>query len=503
MTPVQTTCGLVEGISRESHAAYYGIPFAASAAEKDRFRAPAPPPAWDGVRETFTPGLASPQTSHAIPGFAASGPQGEDCLSLNAFTPAADGAARPVLFWIHGGGFTHGAGSDLLYDGGPLAVRGDVVVVTINYRLGALGYLYLRAHLPAEALAVNAGQLDMIAALHWVRDNIAAFGGDPANVTIFGESAGAAAVGTLLAMPAAKGLFHKAILQSGTGRAIDPERAARVTGMLLDELGLGQEPAGILTRPVQEILAAQAATAGKAQRELGLAFGPVLDPQTLPRLPFDAIAAGVAADIPVLIGTNRDEVKLFNASIRRDEIDDTTLETSVAASLRHCTPAAARELAGHYRQSRTARGLLHTNLDILDAVQSDARFRVGALRMALAQAAQQPMTFVYLFTHESPARRGALGSCHALEMPFVFGTLSAPTQDRFAGTGPAVERLSHEMMDAWISFARTGSPAHEGIGPWPAYDADTRPTMVFDTRRSAITPDPFSSEREAIEPFVA
>lgn len=498
MTIVETSAGRLDGLQRDGHLAFLGIPYAASAGGANRFRAPQPVDPWPGVRDAHEFGLAARQSSHPIPGFAASGPQDEDCLNLNVYTPATDDGRRPVLFWIHGGGFTHGSSGEFLYNGGPLAQRGDVVVVTINYRLGALGYLYLGQHLPEEGLAANMGQLDQVAALRWVQENIANFGGDPDNVTIFGESAGAAAVGTLLSMPAAKGLFHKAILQSGSGRATAPDVAAGIVDQMLAELGL--EPSSVrelLTVPADKIVEAQGAVVAR-NRAQGLMLGPVREPHTLPEVPYQAVAAGSAANIPVLIGTNRDEVKLFAASVRRDPIDDEELVKSVQAALGGKPENDALALVEVYRASRRARRLPDSNLDILDAISSDARFRINALRLALAQREHQEQTFVYLFTYESPARRGALGSCHALEMPFVFGTTDAPTQDRFAGTGPDVERLSVNMMDAWISFARTGDPSHDGIGQWSPYDADSRPTMIFD-RESGIESDPFREEREAIE----
>ncbi|MCC6387134.1 MAG: carboxylesterase/lipase family protein [Dehalococcoidia bacterium] len=502
MTIVQTTYGALQGIQREGHLAFMGIPYAAAPAGALRWRAPQPSAAWTGVRDANAIGLAAPQTSHPIAGFAASGPQDEDCLNLNVFTPAADGAQRPVLFWIHGGGFTHGAGYEPLYNGGPLATRGDVVVVTINYRLGALGYLFLGDILPGQGLVANAGQRDQVAALEWVRDNIAAFGGDPGNVTIFGESAGAGAVGTLLAMPAARGLFHKAILQSGTGRASDRATARTLAEAMLAELGLDAASAGkILELPAAAIVDAQTAVAAKAARTGGPRFGPVIDGESLPEQPLAAVRSGAAAGIPVIAGTNRDETKLFAATMRREEPDEAGLAAGIRATVPRAGDADAAALIAAYRASRTAKGLPATNLDIQDAIDSDVRFRVGAMKLALAQRSHQPASYVYLFTHTSPARRGSMGSCHALEMPFVFGTLDAPTQDRFAGTGAEVEGLSRNMMDAWLAFARTGNPAHEGIGEWPAYDDASRPTMIFD-RQCGLASDPFGEERQALQPFV-
>lgn len=502
MTTVTTTRGAVAGATREGHSAYLGIPFAAPPGGDGRFRAPRPLSSWQGVRQATEWGKAARQTSHPIPGFAASGPQDEDCLYLNVFTPAADGKRRPVLFWIHGGGFTHGTAAEPLYDGGPLATRGDVVVVSTNYRLGALGFLHLEDHLPGRGLSANTGLLDLVAALEWTRENVDRFGGDPANVTIFGESAGAAAVGTLLAMPAAKGLFHKAVLQSGTGRALDREGGKRVAQLVLDELGFGAEPEKILDVPADRIIEAQTAVAAKLGRAGGPLYGPVIDGVSLLKQPIQAIRDGDAAAVPIMLGTNRDESKLFAATMRREQPDEDGTLRVIGAVLPKASPEQLAALLGVYRKSRAEKALPTSNLDMIDAVQSDVMMRINAGKMAAAQVKHQPNTYLYLFTYASPARGGSLGSCHALEMPFVFGTTGAPTQDKFAGTGPAVEQLSANMMDAWLSFARSASPGHEGIGPWPAFDASARPTMVFDLA-CGVQPDPFGEERRAIEPLLS
>ncbi|HMO54083.1 MAG TPA: carboxylesterase/lipase family protein [Tepidiformaceae bacterium] len=501
MAIVETTLGKIEGTGEGGHQRYLGIPFAAPPVGPLRFKAPQQATSWEGVRPAKEWEKAARQTGHPIPGFAASGPQHEDCLYLNVYTPAADGRRRPVLYWIHGGGFTPGTAAEPLYDGGPLAERGDVVVVSINYRLGAFGYLWLGDHLPDAGLSANCGQLDAIAGLEWVRDNIAAFGGDPENVTIFGESAGAASVGTLLAMPAAKGLFHKAILQSGAGRAASRERGKEIAGMVLAELGLADNPAGILSVEADKLLEAQTSVAMKAGRAGGPLYGPVVDGVTLFEQPYAAVKAGSSAHVPVIIGTNRDETKLFAATMRREEIDDATLAKAVAAAVPKASSEQVATLIETYRGSRKAKGVAHSNLDIMDAINTDAGFKHNSVRLALAQREHQSDTYVYLFTYESPARGGSLGACHALEMPFVFGTTKAPTQDRFAGSGPDVEQLSENMMDAWISFARTGKPGHEGIGAWEPFDAARRPTMVFD-RHSGLENDPYGEERRAVEALV-
>ena len=488
---VTTTSGRVSGIARDKHLVFLGIPYA----KAKRFAAPEAPDSWSGVRRADTIGLAAPQTVHPIPGFSASGPQGEDCLNLNVFTPATDSKRRPVMFWIHGGGFTAGAGYEPLYNGRSLAVRGDVVVVTINYRLGALGFL----RLPEIGAHGNQGLLDCIAALRWTRDNIRAFGGDPEQVTIFGESAGSAAVCCLLGMPAARGLFRRAILQSGAGRAAKPEAADKIADATLRQLSFDRSKASELSKlDAQKIVEAQAAVLERVATGFGRGFGPVQDPKVLPAEPLQMIRDGAAKAIDIVIGTTRDETKRF-VPLKRDPIDDETLAKAICANLPNANDASARKLAETYRASRKSNGLPTDNLDMLDAVETDVRFRIPSLRLALAQRAAGGNAYVYLFTHASPARRGTLGACHALELAFVFGTLDAPTQDRFAGTGPDVERLSRDMMDAWLAFSQTGDPAAKAVGAWSNYDDRQRPTMVFDTRASRQENDPFGDERRALE----
>ena len=492
---VDTTYGRLEGNQFDLHQEFLGVPFAKPPTGTRRFCAPEPMEPWTGVRSATAFGHSAIQGTHPIPGMAASGPRDEDCLYLNVYTPAADNAKRPVMFWIHGGGFVLGSGSEPLYNGAPLAQRGDVVVVTIHYRLGALGYLHLGDHGgKAWGATANAGQLDQIAALHWVRDNIETFGGDAGNVTVFGESAGSAAVATLLAMPAANGLFRRAILQSGAANLLgNAESAARVTSALLEKLGIaGSDATPLRTLPAEAILEAQLAVSG----QLGLGgFVPIVDGMTVPVNPLEAVANGSARNIEVVIGTNRDEMKLFNVSTNRKPLDDAALIERVRLILGRRGAQHAADVVAVYRRSREGR-LPATNLDLLDAIQSDAQFRIPSIRLAEAQRTHQSRTFMFLFVWESPARRGALGACHALELPFVFGTLDAPTQDRFAGTGPAVRELSSQMMDAWLAFARGGDPSHSGIGTWLPYDHNRRATMLFGAQ-CELADAPFEGERAA------
>jgi len=484
---VETSYGKLRGLRHARHLAFLGVPYARPPIGELRFRAPTAPAAWKGTRDALTPSCAAPQDPLAAPGFKASGPESEDCLYLNVYTPASDGARRPVMFWIHGGGFSHGAGTQPSYDGGALVERGDVVVVTINYRLGALGYLYLGEHGGKEwGAATNAGQLDQIAALRWVRDNIAAFGGDPAQVTIFGESAGAVAVSTLLAMPEAQGLFSKAIAQSGTANRLgNTDSASAFTASYLKELGIADgDPHKLRSVSVEALL--------RAQGPRGQ-LSPIVDGRSLPQRPISAVREGFARAIPLLVGTNRDEQKLY-VPVNRPALDDAELERQVRAQLPRNAAGRAAHAIAVYRASRVARGLPSSHGDIADAVATASRFRIPAIRLCEAQCLQQPRTFLYQFDWESPARRGALGACHGVEIPFVFGTLGAANNARFSGAGPDAERLATLVMDAWLAFAKRGEPSHPELGPWPAYDASTRSTMIFD-RTSRAERAPFEEER--------
>jgi para-nitrobenzyl esterase len=306
-------------------------------------------------------------------------------------------------------------------------------------------------------------------------------------------------VAALLAMPAARGLFHRAIAQSGAAyRLGDRESGSRLCDTFLKALELEPgDAAKLRDLPVEAIVEAQTRIVAKLRLEgEGLAFAPICDGSTLPQPPLEVVRAGGAAEIDLIAGTNRDEAKLFNAMIgRRSPLDEEQLLKLVRASLPARAADGAEALIHTYRSSRKGR-LPSENTDILDAIQSDARFRIPATRLVEAQRPHQPNSFLYLFCWESPARRGALGACHALELAFVFGTLDAPTQDRFAGSGPDAERLAHQMMDSWIAFARTGDPGHSGIGSWPAYEAGQRSTLVFD-RTSEVISAPFDEERAA------
>jgi para-nitrobenzyl esterase len=274
----------------------------------------------------------------------------------------------------------------------------------------------------------------------------------------------------------------------------DVETGAKLAARVLEKLGIAEHDAAkIRAVSADDILKAQLALATTG---MGLPFAPIVDGKTVPINPLDAVASGVAREIEIIIGSNRDEAKLFNAGAPREPIGEQKLIERVQRLLPKRAAARASDLVGAYRRSREALRLPATNLDLLDAIQGDEMFRIPSIRLAEAQRPHQSRTHMYLFTYESPARRGALGACHALELPFVFGTLDAPTQDKFAGTGPVVQRLSTNMMDAWLNFARGGDPSHAGIGTWRAYDANERATMVFG-RDCALQSAPFDDERRA------
>ena len=474
---VETSYGRVAGRRADGVDVFLGIPFAAPTGGANRFRAPRAPEPWTGVRDADAAGDAAPQVAldaGVLPGMEV-GAQSEDCLSLNVYTPAADGGRRPVMVWIHGGAFAIGSGSQSIYDGRALARRGDVVVVTIHYRLGALGFLDLAARFGEEAAeSSNLGLRDQLAALAWVRENIAAFGGDPDDVTLFGESAGAMSVGALLGCPAARGLFRRAILQSGAAHCVHArEDAARVLDRFLHELG-ETELAALRAAPLERILRAQlACTLAADELDVLLPFQPVAGDALLPRPPLDAVRDGSAAGVPMLIGTTTDEWSLFAfMDPGLPGLDEAGFAERVAA--RVGSEAALRVVEAYRKQAPAG-----APSDHFVALETDFVFRVPALRLADAQSRHAPV-YVYEFAWRSPAQDASLGACHALDLPFVFDSLATPGMADFAGAGPDAEALRDAVMDAWLGFARGAHPGGAPASDWPRHDAASRPTLVFD-----------------------
>lgn len=504
-TIVEIASGKLRGTNENGIYSFKGIPYGCPTGGQYRFLPPMPPKLWSGIKEAKQYGPASWQPTanpiiSRLLGAAGVDSIGEDCLVLNVWTPGLnDQHKRPVMVWLHGGGFFSGSGDHLpIYDGESLARKGDVVIVSVNHRLGVFGFLYLR-ELCGEKYAEsgNVGMLDLVLALQWVHDNIALFGGDPGKVTIFGESGGGTKVGTLMAMPAAQGLFHRAIIESGPGlTALTPEEATRNTRAFLDALRIRPEEVSVLHElRASMIFAAGDLVAPRGGTPPGM-FSPVVDGRVLPAHPFDPVATPTAADIPLLIGSNKDETTfMMKDDPRFGKYDEATMRKVVIEFLKQRIGAQlpaerADKLIAAYRRTRPGA----TPHDILIAITSDL-IRVGSIWLAERKAAGGPApVFMYLFAWESPARGGIFKSPHTLEMPFVFNNVEPNIE--ILGDFPGRFALAAKMSDAWLAFARNGNPNHSGIPNWPVYTTEKRATMVFNTE-CRVQVDPASEERKA------
>ena len=447
---IKTKSGKVQGYKDNGVQIFKGIPYAASPVGSLRFSPPAQREPWSEIFD------ATKYGPHCYQGYTPleamfGKPEWEsetDCLNLNIWTPSTDDENRPVMVWIHGGAFIMGGGANPTYKGSVLAKHGDVVIVTINYRLGALGFLN------TPGVIANVGMLDQIAALKWVHDNIRAFGGNPNNVSIFGESAGGISVITLMAMPEAKGLFHRVIAQSAP--VLDPKPAKISTKNLFRELGLKKGDVEALRQvPPEKIIEAQnkvLARLDKEGRTELLNFRPCIDGNTLPVHPLEALNKGESKNIDLTIALLSRLGITQNQSMQIIETYKDVIKDISSAD----------------------------HLEVLDTIFTDYIFRIPGIRFAEAHLKHNPNTFNYLFTWPSPAFKGKLGSCHIMEIPFVFGTLDLPKADMFFGNGPEAEILNKNIMDAWTAFARTGNPNHDGNSEWPTYDVEKRSTMVLD-----------------------
>jgi para-nitrobenzyl esterase len=506
-TIVATPSGSLEGAEHRKIQVFKGIPYARPPVEGLRFRAPVPVEPWNGVRAARQFGKAAPQVGRVnrlIRTFigVADVAQSQDCLYLNVWTPAADAGRRPVLVWLHGGAFLMGSGSTVLYDGTQLAKEGDAVVVTCNYRLGAMGYLNWRGLASGtgdDLPDANLGLRDQIAVLQWVRDHIDCFGGDPENVTIFGESAGGMSVGTILGAPSASGLFHRAILQSGAAHNVSTREQAEATARhFFDTLGIETPTSEALQRlPVSELMSAQLRTT----TELGLVegvlpFQPSVDDDVLPEAPLEAIRKGSARDLPVLIGTNRDEWKLFLVGDPRaigiGEEQLTRRFERVFARLGDRGSELAKRAFKTYYRVRGPRG--GQGGERWAAFQSDRVFHYPATRLADLQSLHSDHTWSYLFEWSPPVIGPRLGACHGLELPFVFGTLRQPMMAPLGLFTRSAGQLSRRMQRAWLEFARTGCPAHDEFPEWPNYTLERRSTLAFG-REYTLRDDPHERAR--------
>ncbi|WP_460072677.1 carboxylesterase/lipase family protein [Streptomyces sp. YKOK-I1] len=469
---VRTVCGTVRGRGEDGLSVFRGIPFAQPPVGELRFAAPRPTVRWDGVREAFAFGPPVPQEPLGPgPDPASAGPEGDDWLTVNVWTPAPDPAAGlPVMVWIYGGAYKFGSADDPAYDGSRLARDGQVVLVTLNYRVGLEGFARI------EGAPANRGLLDQVAALAWVRDNIAAFGGDPDQVTVFGESAGAGSIAALMAMPSARGLFRRAVAQSVPGTYFSDALAQDIAEGLAGELGLRPTVADLSGVDPRKLPGAGAALGARMRQyadrwgpvaHTPTPYSPVVDGEVLPTAPWEALRAGGAHDVELVVGHNRDEYRLFlmlGGLLGR--VDENLASEALALFGPGTDPerdyrAAFPDATAEY---------------LFELVQSDWLFRMPSLHLAQAHVAGGGRAHFYDLTWSAPAGGGALGACHGLDVPLTFGV--------YGGLGallvgpepsPEIEALSRRFRTAWTSFAATGDPG------WPAYDPEQRLVRLMDT----------------------
>jgi para-nitrobenzyl esterase len=498
---VQTTGGAIRGYRDTGVHVFKGVPYAASTAGANRFLPPQKLQPWSGVRDAVEWGPRAPQIvggepPELIPTDPRE-PQGEDCLVMNIWTPnAASGERRPVMVWLHGGGYASGSGSYSIYEGRELARKHGVVAISVNHRLNIFGFLHLASFGERWAHASNAGMLDIVAALEWVRDNIAAFGGDPANVTIFGQSGGAGKVSTLMAMPAARGLFHRAIAQSGAAvTSISPAQARSTTERALQRLNITPDQLDQLQKvPMARLIDALRPPVGTPPGPGGgLAFGPVVDGGSLPGNPFDPAAPAQSASVPFMTGTTATEVTFFAPDDQLRPIDDATLRERVKGLLK-IDDAEADRLVALYRKHEPGRD----NIDLFLRLSTDnSTFRLNVDTQAERKVAQRGApVYLYRFEYYSRVREGRLKAMHCMEIPFVFDNLAAG--EGFTGAGAAAQRLADQMSAAWVAFARSGNPNHRGIPQWTPFSVDSRQTMVFGPQTKQVN-DPGSELRLALK----
>lgn len=496
---VETTVEIEPGKLRGAYAhgiySYKGVPYGQATAGPGRFMRPRTPQQWTGVRGALALGEQAPQPDRAIRPANAwirdTTPTGENCLCLNVYTPSIDGnGTRPVMVWLHGGGYFAGSGGAAGLDGSNLARRGDVVVVTLNHRLNAFGYCHL-AEAGGEPFADsgNAGMLDIVMALEWVRDNIGQFGGDSGNVTIFGQSGGGSKVAVTMTMPAAKGLFHKAIMQSSSShlRLATVENADRAARQLMAEVGADSADAmrGVETDAL--LTGYRAAVQANYGND---SFRPVVDGRAIRYHPFDLEAPDLASDVPLLIGSCETEKSFYDIVLDPEKLSlsPDQLQADVKRFV-GIDEGAARDLIADYRTRRDGA----SERDLYNVISSDHMYRRNAI-MAAERKAQQggAPAWLYEFTWKTPVLGGMLKTPHTLCIPFVFGNVEIAKE--FVGTGPEQTALMYTVMDTWLAFVRTGNPNNARLPDWQPYDADDRTTMIFDNECAPVR-DPKPEDR--------
>jgi len=494
---VNTKYGKVRGIAEDGVSIFKGIPYGAPTSGANRFMPPKEPAPWSDVRDAILFGNRAPQTDAT--GFMEEEvvaldrtAQSEDCLRLNIWTAGLGGTKkRPVMLWCHGGGFTGGSGGNVRYDGAMLAKKHGVVLVTVNHRLNAFGFLYL-AKLGGGKYADsgNVGMLDIVAALNWVKDNIAAFGGDPDNVTIFGQSGGGSKVTTAMAMPQAVGRFHRVIAESGVAlKAITPDEGTEIAAKIMTQLGLQPNQVDQLQQvPFEKIIAALGPM-GPAGR-----FGPVLDGRNLVsgNGAFDPVAPSISAKVPMILGSTLTEITFLNTT-PLDPIDDATLRADIKRGLRVDDAETEKLIALYKRDFPKA-----DNVRLFQLIATDNWLTANVALVAERKAALgQAPAYVYHFEKPTPVHDGKLGVPHTLEVSYVFDNLDGPTDDLVTGKGKDRYPLADKMSRAWTNFARTGNPNVAGLPNWRPYSAADRAVMIFNDQCKLVV-DPHAEARAVI-----
>lgn len=492
---VQTASGRVRGVVKFGVNQFWGVPYAASTADANRFMPPVKMTPWTGVRDCFEVGNRAPQDADGpiseVFALDRQEPMGEDCLNLNVFTPGLGSGNRPVMVWLHGGGFAGGSGNWILYEGTNLARKENVVVVSVTHRLNLFGFLHLSDLGGGERWvnSSNMGMQDIVAALTWIKENIAAFGGNPSNVTAFGQSGGGGKVTTLMAMPSAKGLMHRAIAMSGSAiRGVTRENATRATQQFLAKLGIRPDHLDRL----QDLTWQQLQGAFYSEPRIqGLAGGPVVDGRILPRDQWSPDAPAVSADVPLMMSSVETE-DAWNDPPPPLQMPEDEMFTRVRRIVRN-DDAKAREMVALYR--KTHPGI--SNTDVYLIMNADNTRRANAQLLCELKAAQgKAPAYLYFFNWRSPVHKGQMKAYHTLDIPFALynidqaASMTGAMQDRYA--------LAHKMSAAFAAFAKTGNPNHADLPMWPAFNPRTYPTMVFGNDCKVVN-DPNRDERLALK----